>query len=138
MDYFKGQTPLLGSSEAGTRIKSWVNRHGFYPPSTASINKYCFNSRRATQCDGSRGRAIKKQYLKKTVSSKKLIYTKDQKKSLHKELRLPVRTALAGLRDVNLDAQISWQAQHFEFRQLQISWQARHFVAGAAFFEVQI
>ena len=32
----------------------------------------------------------------------------------HKELRLPLQTTLEALRDVNLDAQISWRAQHFE------------------------
>ena len=37
--------------------------------------------------------------------------------SFHKELRLPLRTALAALRDVNPDVQISWQAQRVEHLQ---------------------
>ena len=38
------------------------------------------------------------------------------------------QSALAGLRHVNLEAQISWQAQHFVKLEVQISWQAQHFV----------
>ena len=42
------------------------------------------------------------------------LYPIKNKISFHIELRLPMRIALAALRDVNLDVQISWQAQHFE------------------------
>ena len=41
---------------------------------------------------------------------------------------LLLRIALAGLRGVNLDAQISWQAQCFVDLAVMISWQAQHFV----------
>ena len=58
------------------------------------------------------GRAIKKKYpIKKKIN----LY---QKQNIsHKELCLPLQTALAALRDVNLDVQISWHAQHFEHLQ---------------------
>ena len=35
---------------------------------------------------------------------------------------------LGGLCDVNLDAQISWQAQYLVDLEVQISWQVQHFV----------
>ena len=41
---------------------------------------------------------------------------------------LLLRLALAGLRDVNLDVQISWQAQCFVDLEVQSSWQAPRFV----------
>ena len=47
VDDFKGQTRLLGSSEAGTWIKSWVKRHGFYPPSTVPL---VLKAKPAPQC----------------------------------------------------------------------------------------
>ena len=34
--------------------------------------------------------------------------------------------ALAGLRDVNLDVQISWQAQYYVDLEVQISWQVQY------------
>ena len=37
-------------------------------------------------------------------------------------------TALAGLRDVNLDVQISRQAQYFVDLEVQTSWHAQHFL----------
>ena len=58
----------------------------------------------------------KKKYIhiKIYILSKRQLISIKNKISFHKELRLPLRTALAALRDVNLDVRISWQAQHFE------------------------
>ena len=47
---------------------------------------------------------------------------------------LLLRLALAGLRDVNLDAQISWQAQFYVDLEVPIPWQ----VQGCVNLEVQI
>ena len=51
------------------------------------------------------------QYIKKKINL-------HQKQNIsHKELRLPLQAALTTLRDVNLNVQISWRAQHFEHLQ---------------------
>ena len=49
---------------------------------------------------------------------------------LKRKLRiwLLLRITLAGLRNVNLDVQISWQAQYFVDLEMQIPWQEQHFV----------
>ena len=58
------------------------------------------------------GRAIKKN----NIYQKDIFYILSKYKSIcikkisHKELRLPLQTALAALRHVNLDMQMSWRA----------------------------
>ena len=57
-------------------------------------------------------------YIKKKISISYQEFNLYQKQNIsHKELRLPLQTALAALRDVNLDVQISWRGQHFEHLQ---------------------
>ena len=67
-----------------------------------------------------------------TDQAAKVRFTKGRaikkKMNLYQKQKNLSQRALAALRFVNLEVQISWQAQHFVNLEVQISWQAQHFV----------